>query len=45
MDVSSLLRDVGVEKGDQLKFGMACIVIFSKTLHVVPLKTNDIDTV
>ena len=45
MDVSSLLRDVGVEIGEQPKFGMVCIDIFSKKLHVVPMKTNDTGTV
>ena len=41
MDVSSLLRDVGVAKGEQPKFGMVCIDFFSKKLHVVRMKTND----
>ena len=45
MDVSSLLRDVGIEKGNQPKFGMVCIDIFSKKIHVVPMKTNETETV
>ena len=35
MDVSSLLRDVGVEKGNQRKFDMVCIDLFGKNFHVV----------
>ena len=36
MDVSSLLGDVGVEKGNQCKFDMARIDLFGKKFHVVP---------
>ena len=35
MDVSSLLRDVGVEKGNQRKFDMVRIDIFGKKFHLV----------
>ena len=34
MGVSSLLRDVGIGNGEQPKFGMVCIDVFSKKLHV-----------
>ena len=34
MGVSSLWRDAGVAKGEQPKFGMGCIDVFSKKLHV-----------
>ena len=35
MDVSSFLRDVGAEKGNQRKFDMVRIDIFGKMFHVV----------
>ena len=34
MGVSSLWRDAGVAKGEQPKFGMGCIDVFSRKLHV-----------
>ena len=35
MDVSSLLRDVGVKKGNERKFNMVRIDVFGKKFHVV----------
>ena len=43
--MTSLLRDVGSEVKNQLNFGMVCIDIFSKKCHIVPMESNDTDTV
>ena len=43
--MTSLLRDVGSEIKNQLTYGLVCIDIFSKKCHIVPMETNDTDTV
>jgi hypothetical protein len=45
MVMTSLLRDVGSTIKDQLTYGLVCIDIFSKKCHIVPMETNDTDTV
>ena len=45
MDVNSLLRDVGSEIKSQLRYGVVCIDIFSKTCHIVPIENKDGDDV
>ena len=45
MDVTSLLRDVGSEIRNQLRYGLACIDIFSKKCHIVPTENKDGDDV
>ena len=45
MDVSSLLKNVGMQKGNQLQFGVICVDTSGQKLHRVPMKTNDTDTV
>ena len=43
MDVSSLLKDVGNEVYNQLRYGFLCIDIFSKKCHIVPIENKDTD--
>ena len=45
MDVTSLLRDVGSETKNQLRYGLVCINIFSKKCHIVPIENKDGDDV
>ena len=45
MDVTSLLRDVGSEIRNQLRYGLACIDIFSKKCHIVLTENKDGDDV
>ena len=39
MDMQSLMRDTGTK--DKLRYALLCIDIFSKKVHVVPLKSKD----
>ena len=39
MDMQSLMRDTGTT--DKLRYALLCIDIFSKKVHVVPLKSKD----
>ena len=39
MDMKSLMRDTGTK--DMLRYALLCIDIFSKKVHVVPLKSKD----
>ena len=43
MDMQSLMRDTGTT--DALRYALLCIDIFSKKVHVVPLKSKDGDDV
>ena len=45
MDVTSLLRDVGSELRNKLRYGLICIDIFSKKCHIVPIENKDGDAV
>ena len=45
MVMTSLLRDVNSEVKNQPTYGMVCIDIFSKKSHIVPMETNETDTV
>ena len=41
MDITSLLRDVGSEIKNQMRYGLVCIDIFSKKCHIVPMENKD----
>ena len=45
MVMISLLRDVGSIIKDQLTYGLVCIDIFNKKCYIVPMETNDTDTI